>query len=286
MQKHEDLEVYEMLELPEAFVMAKELRDKVCGREIVSVVMNNVPHKFAFYVGDPADYEKCLKGKSFEAAVSYGGMVELRASGYRLVFSDGVNLRFHDQGSQRPLKHQMLIEFSDGTALSGSVQMYGGLWCFNEGTFENDYRTVALEKPSPLSLEFDLDYFTHLIESNEVQKLSLKAFLATEQRIPGLGNGVLQDVLWTVKLHPKRKVMSLAQEEKVALFHGIKNLLALIVSLGGRDSEKNLFGQSGGYLTHMSKLHASEGCQVCGGGITKEAYLGGSIYYCPNCQKL
>lgn len=274
-----------MLELPEAFVIARQLKETVCGREIISVIMNSVPHKFAFYVGDPANYAAFLKGKRFESAVSYGGMVELRAQDDRLVFSDGVNLRFHEQGSQRPIKHQMLIEFSDGSALSGSVQMYGGLWCFQEGTFDNEYRNSALAKPSPLSLGFDRDYFSGLIEANDVQKLSLKAFLATEQRIPGLGNGVLQDILWTVKLHPKRKVMTLTREEKDALFHGIKNLLELIVSLAGRDTEKDLFGRSGGYLTRMSKLHSAEGCQFCGGAIAKEAYLGGSIYYCPSCQK-
>jgi formamidopyrimidine-DNA glycosylase len=181
----------------------------VCGRKIDSLIMNSNPHKFAFYGGDPDNYSMFLTGKSFETARSYGGMVELSAQDHRLVFSDGVNLRFHKTGSQRPLKHQMLIEFSDGTALSASVQMYGGLSCFKEGTYQNQYRDVAMQKPSPLSSEFDEGYFRELIRANEVQKLSLKAFLATQQRIPGLGNGVLQDILWTAKLHPKRKVSML-----------------------------------------------------------------------------
>jgi hypothetical protein len=34
----------------------------------------------------------------------------------------------------------------------------------------------------------------------EVKKLSLKALLATEQRIPGLGNGVLQDILFKARM--------------------------------------------------------------------------------------
>ena len=111
-----------------------------------------------------------------------------------MVFSDGTNLRFHELGTQRPKKHQMLIEFSDGTALSGTVQMYGGLWCFKEGTFENEYRKAAMEKPSPLTSAFSATYFHALLAIEDAQKLSAKAFLATEQRIPGFGNGVLQDV--------------------------------------------------------------------------------------------
>jgi formamidopyrimidine-DNA glycosylase len=43
--------------------------------------------------------------------------------------------------------------------------------------------------------------------------LSAKAFLATEQRIPGLGNGVLQDILFTAGIHPKRKMAAISEEE-------------------------------------------------------------------------
>ena len=77
---------------------------------------------------------------------------------------------------------------------------------------------VAKSKPSPLSKEFDEAYFEELSLANELQKLSVKAFLATEQRIPGLGNGVLQDILWKAKLHPKRKMNTLSGEEKAVMY--------------------------------------------------------------------
>ena len=275
-----------MLELPEACVLADQLRRMVLGRKIRSVRMNQSPHKFAFYTGDPESYNEKLAGKEFDKAKSYGGMVELGAEDIRLVFSDGVNLRFHEQVSPGPAKHQMLIEFGDGSALSGSVQMYGFLSCFKEGEYENQYRDVAQSKPSPLAEDFDESYFHELMSVGTVQKLSLKAFLATDQRIPGLGNGVLQDILWTAKLNPRRKVSTLGEVDKGNLFRSLKERLGLMTSLGGRDSEKDLFGKVGGYRTQMSNSHISEGCVVCGGEITKEAYLGGSVYYCPSCQKL
>lgn len=55
-------------------------------------------------------------------------------------------------------------------------------------------------------------------------KLSVKAVLATEQRIPGLGNGVLQDILFNAKINPKRKIGSLADFEKSSLLQAIKQL--------------------------------------------------------------
>ena len=275
-----------MLELPEACVIANQLSDVICGLEVAGVAMNSTPHKFAFYAGDPEAYRDALLGKSVDQSLSYGGMVELRLQNYRLVFSDGVNLRIHNRDHPRPAKHQMLLEFSDGTALSASIQMYGGLWCFEEGTFENPYRAVAIEKPSPLSNAFDQNYFIQMLEMDPLQKLSLKALLATEQRIPGLGNGVLQDLLWFAKLHPKRKVSTLSMSEKNDLFKALKSLLQTMVDQGGRDTEKDLFGNPGGYVARMSKNHAADGCGHCSGPITKEAYLGGSIYFCPSCQRL
>lgn len=53
---------------------------------------------------------------------------------------------------------------------------------------------------------------------------------------------------------------------------------------GGRDTEKDLFGCSGGYMTKLSKKTVKEPCRICSGQIIKKAYLGGSIYYCEGCQ--
>ena len=116
--------------------------------------------------------------------------------------------------------------------------------------------------------------------------LSLKAFLATEQRIPGLGNGVLQDILLVARLHPKTKLACLGAAEKQRLFESVKKTLAQMTALGGRDTEKDLFGRSGGYRTLLCAGTYAAGCPVCGGAVVKEAYMGGSVYYCPVCQPM
>jgi len=55
---------------------------------------------------------------------------------------------------------------------------------------------------------------------------------------------------------------------------------------GGRDTEKDLFGQNGRYKTLLSKNTVNQPCPNCGNTIMKEAYLGGAVYYCPVCQKV
>lgn len=274
-----------MLELPEAYVLTDQINEHLKGKRIMNVVAAQSPHKFAWYHGDPVKYHDLLSGKTIDKAVSYGGLVNFFAEDCVILFGDGASPMFHDTGEARPKKHQLLIEFEDFSALSATVQMYGGLWCFRDGEFDNPYYKVAKEKPSPLTEKFSREYFEGILEAPGAEKLSAKALLATEQRIPGLGNGVLQDILFNCGIHPKRKVMTFTDSDKDSLYWAIKNTLAEMASKGGRDTEKDLFGCSGGYKTKLSKNTVGKPCEKCGSVIVKEAYMGGSIYYCPQCQK-
>jgi formamidopyrimidine-DNA glycosylase len=274
-----------MIELPEAAVLAKQLSATVSGKHIRSVIAAGSPHKFAWYFGDPVEYKALLTGKVVVEAASNGGQVEVSAGNARIVFSDGVNLRYFVRGEKAPAKHQLLLEFEDGSLLVGSVQMYGGLMAFPEGQNDNKYYLVAKEKPSPLGSRFDESYFATLFDADS-GKVSLKAFLATEQRIPGLGNGVLQDILFNAGMHPKKKAGSLSTDDIRLLFHSIQSTLAEMAAGGGRDTENDLFGKPGGYKTTLSRNTAGQPCPVCGTPIRKEAYMGGSIYCCAGCQRL
>ena len=273
-----------MLEIPEASVMAAQCRATLIGKTIIGAEAGHSPHGFAWFSGDPAVYGDLLKGKTLRSAAAFGGRVELIADGLSLCFNDGVNLRFLPPEMTRPAKHQLLLEFADGSGLYATVQMYGGLVCLPAGTDTNFYDVVAREKPSPLTGAFDADYFTALLTEG-TRKLSAKAFLATEQRIPGLGNGCLQDLLWMGKIHPKRKMNTLSDGELEALFHAVKTGLREMSDKGGRDTEKDLWGSNGGYLTVMSKKNEARCCPVCGSAIKRMSYMGGNVYVCDGCQK-
>ncbi|MCL2532030.1 MAG: endonuclease VIII [Oscillospiraceae bacterium] len=274
-----------MIELPEAQVLAKQMRETLVGKVIAQVQTLQTPHGFAWFLGDAKDYEVLLHGQTIADTMAFGGRPELRfGNGMRFSFGDGVNLRHHAAGTKLPAKHQLLLQFEDDSALVGTVQMYGffSLFVDEDSTHEDGYYRVAAESISPLTDEFDFDYFTSL-RAQCKETLSCKAFLATQQRVPGLGNGVLQDILWQAQLHPKRKLSTLSPEEFQAMFAATKQILADMTAQGGRNTEKDLFGQPGGYTTIMSRT--APACPACTGIITRKAYLGGNVYYCESCQK-
>jgi len=274
-----------MIELPEAAVLSKQLSIELSGKVIVDVIAAQNPHKFAWYSGDSALYDGYLSNKQIEGAVSIGGQVELWAGDMTLVFSDGVNLRYHQKNDPSPGKHQLFLKFNDETTLIATIAMYGGMLCTPKGKNDNPYYLIAKEKPSPLSDAFTLDFFLKLITPKD-QNLSLKAFLATNQRIPGLGNGVLQDILFNAGFHPRKKVDTLNEKDKNRLFVALKDTLFNMMQHGGRDTEKDIYGNPGGYTSILSKNTLGSPCKRCGAQIMKEAYLGGSIYYCSGCQSV
>jgi formamidopyrimidine-DNA glycosylase len=275
-----------MIELPEALNLAGQINDTIHGKRVASVIAAKTPHKLAWYYGEPQNYSDLLVDRNIEKANAWGGMVEIKAENANILLGDGAGIRFHSKGEPRPAKHQLLIEFDDHSAISVSIQMYGGIGAFLEGELDNLYYRVAKEKPSPFSLAFDEVYFDRLISAQDVQKLNLKALLATEQRIPGLGNGILQDILFNAKMHPKKKVNTLAETEKEVLFNSVKTTISTMAAKGGRDTELDLFGCPGGYKTILCKNTVNKPCPVCGTIIKKEAYMGGSVYYCEKCQML
>lgn len=274
-----------MLEIPESVTISEQLKQTIKGKTIKNVYANSSPHSFAFFFGDPNHYYSLLTGKILGDATAIAGQVEITVENSRILFSDGVNIRYFNPGEVLPKKHQLYIEFEDSSSIVCTVQMYGGLWVFLQGENENPYYLVAKQKPSPLSEEFNENYFETLL-SGVKQSLSVKAFLATEQRIPGLGNGVLQDILFNAKVNPKSRLETLSQKEKDTLFKSIKTTLFEMINQGGRDTEKDLFGSRGGYKTILSNKTFKNPCPTCGDTITRQAYLGGNVYYCPTCQPI
>ncbi len=274
-----------MLEIPEARVISEQLTETIVGNTIQKVQANSSPHKFAFYSGNPANYPTLLNGRKIEFAEAFAGLIEISAEQVKIVLGDGTNIRYFKQGEIGPEKHQLRIEFQDGSSIICNIQMYGGMWAFVEGTNANPYYLAAKEKPNPLSDEFDDGYFSALLV-NAKPTLSAKAFLATEQRIPGLGNGVLQDILYNVRINPRTKLQALSEIDKQGLYKSIKQTLLTMTASGGRDTEKDLFGNPGGYQTILSNKTLDKPCPRCGGTIVRQAFLGGNVYFCPNCQPI
>ena len=273
-----------MIELPEAQTLARQLAETLGGKTVRKAVAGAAPHGLAFFNVPQVEFGPMLEGRAVTGAHAFGGHVELALSGgMRLSFHDGANIRYYGAGEQIPAKHQLYVEFDDGSFFACTVSMYAGFSVYEDGTNVNPYYLTAKEKPSPLTAEFDRPCFDAIVEAAGL-KVSLKALLAAEQRIPGVGNGCLQDILFTARQNPQTRLAALDAAGMDSVYGALKTTLAAMTMGGGRDTEKDLFGTPGGYRSVLSAKTLAYPCPVCGGPITRKAYMGGNVYFCPVCQ--
>ena len=273
-----------MIELPESYVLAEQINRTLKGKTIMNVEANHTHHAFAWYTGNPADYQEKLSGRTITCADIYSGSLRIKAEDIVMLISTPV--RYYAAGERLPQKHQLFIEFDDFSAITCTVQMWGCMFCFRDGDRDGiPEQHIIKSCPTPLDNSFDEKYFMSLLKDKRLPSFSAKAFLATEQRIPGLGNGVLQDILWAAKIHPKRNMSSLSDTEIQRMYTAVKGVIGEMILQGGRNTERDLFGCPGGYKTILCKNTVDKPCPACGTIIKKEAYMGGSIYYCEGCQR-
>lgn len=274
-----------MLEIPESLTIASQLNAAVRGKRIAGAEAEYTKHGFAWYEGDPGEYGEKMTGQIFGDARGIGSMVEIKVGAYRFVAGDGTNIRYFPPDVRLPDRYQTRITFEDGSSLICTVQMYGSMTLFLPEEYDNAYYQAGRVKPMPGTPEFDYAYFQSLQEGLP-PNLSMKAFLATRQRIPGLGNGVLQDILLKAGLHPKQKIGRLRESDWRRTYDAVVSIIGKMTECGGRDTEKDLFGMPGNYLTKLSKKTVGKPCPYCGNVIQKATYLGGTVYFCPQCQSM
>ena len=297
-----------MIELPEALALAKQINDVLVGKKIKNAIRGFTPHKFLFpmdehnlpehqYQGASVQlgqenkgefFTNRLKGKTIQRSWGNGNIIFIQIDDdYTLTLGcGGQKIIYHENDRNLPKKHQLFIEFEDGTYFTVTISGWGEVRLF-ESKFIDQHPHVCYDKLDPLSKEFTFEKFDELIDAlPENSKCGAKYFFITKPGLRGIGNGVIQDIFFLAKIHPARKMKTLSKEERRTLYDTTRKELNEMAIKRGRSTEKDLFDNDGGYQTKLYSKTAGTPCPNCATIIEKKAYLGGSIYFCPKCQKV
>ncbi len=275
-----------MFELPEIINLVRQLEKTVVGERIARVEVPANRPKFLFLSPDSPVFERALVGRRIEQANSRGRWIFCGLDdGRTLLFGEfGGRLLFHPLGTPIPAKRHWIVEFADGAHLSLAIQMWGFLGVLTEAEIaQHPYAgTLAF---TPLDTSFTEAAFLERLDRHAAgENKPIKAFLTHSPNVAGIGNGYLQDILFRARLSPKRKVSSLSPYERSALYDALRQTLREALDLGGRDTERGLFGEPGRYVPLLDGRAVGRPCPTCGAPIAKIRYLGGSCYLCPKCQ--
>ncbi|MFA5007440.1 MAG: hypothetical protein WC509_08280 [Candidatus Izemoplasmatales bacterium] len=269
-----------MIEIGEALALARQMDEAISGKTVADAAFLSAPHRFCWIGMDPAAAADRLRGRTVERVQAVGGRVVVRCSGgQNVAIGEDVTVRYCDP---RLEKTQMLLSFADGTNLTARVKLYGYLSVGGEDELRaNPYYVAHADGIAPLSPDFTVERFARTATENP--RLSVKALLATGQRIPGVGNGTIQDVLWTARLRPETRVSALREEEILRLYEALVGTTRAIAAAGGRASFVDLHGNHGLYAERTRRPDGR--CPACGTTIVEKAFLGGKVRYCPACQE-
>jgi formamidopyrimidine-DNA glycosylase len=268
-----------MLELPEVLTLSRQLDRELKGRTIASAGRGNSPHKFAFFKPSEQEISKTLARKKVDVVRGDGKYIYFDLKP-RALFSiaemDG-RILFHGKGAELPSRYQLLVTFTDGTALTATVGLWG---FFGVGAVVPVDQTKTID---PLGRDFTLARFNQLFAEYPKPNHAIKAFLINRPRLRGFGNGYMQEMLFHAGILPTRKVASIDREERRKLHRAIREILAEATRKGGSADTCDIYGHPGGYVKAVGAKVKS--CTVCRTPIGKKSFLGGATYYCPRCQK-
>lgn len=276
-----------MFELPEYVVLANQINKTLLGKKVHGGNLGNSPHKFVWYNRSQDEFNRLVKGKVVGEAKVRGRWLFIPLQpGYTLVFGEcGGKILYHPAGKAPPKKYHLFVNFTDETFITATTQMWGAMELYEQGQeLKREY--IKDMQPTPLDPEFTYTYFDNLIQEAEAEKKrSVKSLLTQDQLIPGLGNAIAQDILFQARLHPRHPLSDLSSRQRKVLFDAILNTIDEIIAGGGRYDEYDLFEQKGKYVRIMDKNALKSPCPRCAGEVKKIQYLGGSCYFCLNCQR-
>ena len=188
---------------------------------------------------------------------------------------------------EKRMKHEHVIwHINDGMSLRFDCPRRFGFvkTCklLHEGAEPHELNQLG---PEPLSEEFNAKY---LFDISRNRKGAIKSLIMNNAAVVGVGNIYVSEALFSSRINPTRKAMTLTKKECTLLVAEIKKVLQHSIEIGGTtfSSYKQLDGSTGKFVLHLLVYgKAGEACSICGTTIKEKRISGRSSCYCPKCQK-
>ncbi|MFC1496078.1 DNA-formamidopyrimidine glycosylase [Candidatus Margulisiibacteriota bacterium] len=263
-----------MPELPEVETVRREILPFVKGKKILRIEykdkrnIKNIPvKKFTRLVtGDTIlDLSRRAKYLIFKMKSGRCLVIHLGMAGRVLVRPDKyVKVIFHLSGKK-------IMYFSD-TRLFGKIWLYDELPDFQLG-------------PEPLDRSFTLKKFKAMV-SKKIG--NVKTVIMDQKFLAGLGNIYAAEALFSARIHPKRRIESLSDQENKRLHRSIIEALKAGVEHRGTSVTDyvDAIGKKGSHQNYL-KVYSRKGkpCKRCRTPIHKISLGQRGTYFCPSCQK-
>jgi formamidopyrimidine-DNA glycosylase len=287
-----------MPELPEVETVRRGLERLIIGK-VIKKVTHDTPKSFPNATADVKEFlirakvleiRRRAKVLIIELSTDYSLVIHLKMTG-QLVFvgeerfgaghpSDSLIGHLPDKSTR------VTFDFEDGSKLFFNDQRKFG-WVKLIPTIEVP-NIDFMKKVGPEPLDADFTWLQFAERFKRRAKTSIKAALLDQTVVAGVGNIYADESLWGAKIHPKRLVGTITNDEFKELHNDLREVMELAIERGG-SSDKNYInaeGKRGSYL-NFARVFRREG-QACPRHpdveIIKFKAAGRGTHICPVCQ--
>ncbi|MFP8489782.1 Fpg/Nei family DNA glycosylase [Gracilimonas sp. Q87] len=262
-----------MPELPE-IIHFKHYVDSTCLKQTISDI--EVRKEDVLSNCTTAELSAKLKGEMFEKTSHYGKYLFIHSTGsHDLVMHFGMtgNPVYFKNEEQTPDFPRVLVHFENGYKLAfNCMRMLGELDLIKDKKAFIKAKDLG---PDVSDEKFDYEAFYALVQDRGGM---IKSSLMDQQLMAGIGNECSDEILFQSRIHPKKKVKSLRENELKTIFDNVRKVIKKKVE--ALDHNREL---PDSFLLKDREEGAE--CPNCKGAIEKITVGGRSGFYCPSCQE-
>ncbi len=247
------------------------------GHKILKVETKNASRVFREL--DPARVKRTLKGCSLQESETHGKKMLFRFSGERWL---GIHLGmtgwlFEEDSAYPSAKHDALILRQAGRSLVfRDPRQFGRILCHKGKDAPEWWNNLP---PEVHSDTFTLELVRSILQRRK--RALVKAVLLMQEFFPGIGNWMVDEILWRAHIHPAERVGNLSPAKQKALWEKIRfvtNGALETVGKRGGDPPKD-------WLFHV-RWKDGGNCPQSGKPLIRETIAGRTTCWCPALQRL
>jgi formamidopyrimidine-DNA glycosylase len=270
-------------ELPELELVVETLNRHAAGRTVQSVILN--PRR-AFVIRHPLeDFARDLTGRTLETVMRRGKFVLFTFSdgGPQLVINPMLGGRFALASRAAPEIADTCFTLQFDRALDFRfIDSTMGARIYLTADTLQDVPSLADLGPDALDPSLTLEPFLARLKRHRGE---IKNVLRNQVFVAGIGNAYSDEILFAARLRPLRRVTTLSDAERRALFDATRSVLSDAVATVKRQyAEKKhpLHKQDRSFMKIHSRHKAV--CPRCGHRVSSVHAGGDGTYYCRGCQ--
>lgn len=286
-----------MPELPEVETVRRGLNALIVGKVVGGEQHDtpkgfpNAPHDVAqFLIGATVtDVRRRAKVLLIDLSTDYTLVIHLKMTGQLVFRGEQVFGAGHPNesliGELPDRSTRVTLEFTDGSHLYFNDQRKFGWMRLMPAIEVPNIDFMKKVGPEPLEDDFTAQEFASRFTRRG--KTSIKAAILDQTVVAGVGNIYADESLWGAKIHPKRLVNAITDDEFHLLYTELRLVMNLAIEKGGSTDKNyvNAEGKRGSYMD-FARVFRREGlaCPRCDTEIIKFKAAGRGTHICPICQ--